>query len=445
MDKCIQLLSGLQPLMSFEALHATVLPMLTDEAADYALLFFSEKELRLGYRCAERMLQAARQSGAAMVYADRYDGQGPHPCIPYQAGALRDDFDFGGLWLVRTKLLRAFLSDREHYAALRYHAPYALRLFLSRHGALLHLPELLYTERETDLRRSGEKQFDYVDPRNRAVQIEAAAVCTEHLRTNGAYLTEADVQPLPPDEATYPVTASVIIPVRNRERTIADAIASVLSQEADFKLNVIVVDNHSTDRTTSIVADYAQKDARIVHLIPQQDDLGIGGCWDLAVRSDHCGRYAVQLDSDDLYSSPHTLQRIIGAFQAEQAAMVIGSYRMVDFQLNTLPPGLIDHREWTDANGRNNALRINGLGAPRAFRTDIIRQIGFPNTSYGEDYAVGLAIARRYRIARIYDELYLCRRWEGNSDAALSIERVNRNNAYKDTIRTLELKARIKR
>ena len=437
MDKCIQLLSGLQPLMSFEALRAAVLPVLANESADHALLFFSDKELRLGYRCAERMAQVARQSGAAMVYADRYDGQGPHPCIPYQSGALRDDFDFGGLWLVRTELLRAFLSQQEEYATLRYHAPYALRLFLSRHGALLHLPELLYTEHETDLRRSGEKQFDYVDPRNRAVQIEAETICTHHLRAVGAYLTPADVQPLPPDEGSYPVTASVIIP--------ADAIASVLSQEADFKLNVIVVDNHSTDQTTSIVADNAQKDARIVHLIPQQDDLGIGGCWDLAVRSDHCGRYAVQLDSDDLYSSPHTLQRIVDAFEAEQAAMVIGSYRMVDFQLNTLPPGLIDHREWTDENGRNNALRINGLGAPRAFRTDIIRQIGFPNTSYGEDYAVGLAIARRYRIARIYDELYLCRRWEGNSDAALSIERVNRNNAYKDTIRTLELEARIKR
>ncbi len=407
-------------------------------AEPFVALRFSHLDIQLGYRALERMAQAAVDTRAEMVYSDRRDGVSPHPVIDYQEGALRDDFDFGGLWLVRTESLREFLDDTED---LRFHAPYALRLFLSRRGRIYHLPEMLYSEVETDLRKSGEKQFDYVDPRNRDVQVEAEEVCTRHLKQIGAYLAPGDYDALPADATVFPVKASVVIPVRNRERTIADAVRSVLEQQADFSFNVIVVDNHSTDSTTQQLQSFAA-DERVCVIVPDRTDLGIGGCWDMAVRSEHCGEYAVQLDSDDLYSAPDVLQRIVDKFEEEACAMVVGSYRMVDFSLNTLPPGIIDHREWTEANGRNNALRINGLGAPRAFRTSVLRTIGFPNTSYGEDYAVGLRLSRRYRIGRIYDELYLCRRWEGNSDAALSLEAVNRNNLYKDSLRTIELKAR---
>ena len=408
----------------------------------YTLLYFSPKELTLSYRCIERLLQTAEATKAAMVYSDRYDGIAAHPVLDYQAGSLRDDFDFGELLLVRTDLLRKFVQEEHHY---KYAGLYALRLFLSRHGNLYHLRELLYTSCETDNRKSGEKQFDYVAPHNRAVQLECEVACTAHLKAIGGYLAPDEYEALPAiNAADYPVTVSVIIPVRNRVKTITDAIGSVLSQQTNFDYNIIVVDNHSDDGTTDAIAAFT-KDPRVVHLVPSRKDLGIGGCWDWAIRDEHCGCYAVQLDSDDLYSGPDVLQRIVETFQAQKVAMVIGAYRMVNFQLQTLPPGLIDHKEWTDDNGRNNALRINGLGAPRAFRTDILRQIGFPNTSYGEDYALGLTISRRYRIGRIYDELYLCRRWEGNSDAALSIDKVNRNNAYKDMLRTIELTARCRR
>ncbi|MBR1594673.1 MAG: glycosyltransferase family 2 protein [Alloprevotella sp.] len=447
------ILEGLDALCSTQTLRNAV-PL--DIAQPLTLLYFSHKELTMDATCIRRMAEAFASAPApdlvAMVYSDRRDGSGPHPVTDYQMGSVRDDFDFGGLWLVRTEALQAFLRQAP---ALRYHAPYALRLFLTVwHGAdsqygrheILHLPEILYTERETDLRKSGEKQFDYVNPRNREVQMEAEEVCTDYLKRIGAWLAPADYDPLPGEEGVrYPVTASVIIPVRNRERTIRDAIRSVLEQEADFPFNVLVVDNHSTDGTTEAIAEFSG-DERVVHLRPARTDLGIGGCWQLAVDSEHCGRFAVQLDSDDLYSAPDVLARIVRAFDEQEAAMVVGSYRMVDFQLSTLPPGLIDHREWTEANGRNNALRINGLGAPRAFRRDVLRSVGgFLNASYGEDYHMGLRISRQYRIGRIYDELYLCRRWEGNSDAALSQEKINANNDFKDCIRTQEICARIAR
>lgn len=410
----------------------------------YSLLYLSDKEVTLGYRCVERMIQAAEDIQAAMVYSDRYDDAHPHPVIDYQEGALRDDFDFGPLWLVRTDLLKSFFTNEDCRPRYRFSALYALRLYLSRNGAIFHLKEYLYSVTETDLRASGVKQFDYVDPRNREVQLENERICTEHLRCVGAFLPAEEFDDLPPfleKDGDFPVEASVIIPVRNRVKTISDAIQSVLSQDAGFDYNIIVVDNHSSDGTSEVIETFSS-DKRVVHLIPKRKDLGIGGCWDLAIRDAHCGRYAVQLDSDDLYSSTDVLERIVMAFQKQKAAMVIGSYRMVNFQLETLPPGLIDHKEWTPDNGRNNALRINGLGAPRAFRTDILRRIGFPNTSYGEDYALGLTISRHYRIGRIYDELYLCRRWEGNSDAALNVEQVNKNNLYKDSLRTMELRAR---
>lgn len=407
-------------------------------AEPYVALHLSDRNVTPGYRCLERMQQVAEASQAVMVYADRRDDDGtPHPVIDYQFGALRDDFDFGSLWVIRTDALTP-VADGYQYAAL-----YALRLALSRQGQFFHLAEMLYTEAETDHRLSGEKQFDYVNPRNREVQIEMEHACTEHLRLLGALVTPPTAAPAASQmEHEDEVMCSVIIPVYNRERTIMDAVQSALSQKTTFPFNVIVIDNHSTDHTTALLQDCT--DSRLVHLIPEERDLGIGGCWDKAIRHHLCGRYAVQLDSDDLYSGPDTLQRIVSLMEERQAAMCIGAYRMVNFQLETLPPGLIDHSEWTDENGPNNALRINGLGAPRAFRTSILRTVGFPNTSYGEDYALGLRLSRQYPIARIYDELYLCRRWEGNSDAALSLERQNRNNFYKDQLRTLELRARMR-
>lgn len=421
----------------------------------YVGLCLKPVSIQPAYRCFERFVRAADDAAATMIYANRYEKKGDsieaHPTIDYQEGSVRDDFDFGAFYCLRTAIIRDFIDDEASSVRYRFAAPYALRLFVSRHGRIFHLPELLYTECETDLRRSGEKQFDYVRPSAREAQLECERACTHHLKEIGAWLAPNEYDELPKkpeapasgnaDEMGENVVASVIIPVRNRCRTIADAVKSALSQETDFAFNVIVVDNHSTDGTGEILASLAA-DSRVVVLSPERTDLGIGGCWDMAIRDAHCGTYAVQLDSDDLYSSPQTLQTIVDAFHRQGAAMVIGSYRMVDFSLNTLPPGLIAHKEWTADNGRNNALRINGLGAPRAFRTDVLRRIGFPNTSYGEDYALGLAISRHYKIGRIYDEVYLCRRWEGNSDAALSVDRVNANNLYKDALRTMEISAR---
>ena len=419
----------------------TMMRIAENANADYVLLSIKAVPVTLGASAMERMLQVACDSNAAMVYADRFG----HPTIDYQLGSLRDDFDFGSLLLIKTPLMHKFATtdtEREYqYAGL-----YALRLFLSREGTLFHLNESLYTEQETDLRASGEKQFDYVDPKNRAVQIEMEQAVTAHLDIIGAKIDTLSYREPDFQEQEFPVEASVIIPVFNREKTIADAVKSALSQQTTFPYNVIVVDNHSTDRTGEILESLACRvesvNAKLIVLTPERTDLGIGGCWNMAINDDHCGRFAVQLDSDDLYSSPKTLQTIVDAFRRQHAAMVIGSYRMCDFDLNTLPPGLIDHKEWTEENGPNNALRINGLGAPRAFFTPLLRQIQFPNTSYGEDYALGLFFSRYYRIGRIYQELYLCRRWGGNSDAALSVEKVNANNLYKDRLRTLEVMAR---
>lgn len=378
------------------------------------------------------------------VYADHYKTikgeRTPHPVIDYQLGSVRDDFDFGSLLMFRTDYLKRAINEIEAEKEYQHSALYALRLALSRYGELTHIREFLYTETEIDLRKSGEKQFDYVDPRNRQVQIEREEVFTRHLKKIGAYL-KPGMMTVDLKEGEFSHEASIIIPVRNRARTINDAIRSVLEQETSFPFNLIIIDNHSTDGTSEIIEQY-KNDNRVIHLIPERTDLGIGGCWNLGINHPQCGRFAIQLDSDDLYSSPHTVQTIVDKFYKEQCAMVIGSYRMTDFTLQTLPPGVIDHKEWTDENGHNNALRINGLGAPRAFFTPLLRKIRVPNTSYGEDYALGLAFSRQYRIGRIYDVLYLCRRWEGNSDAALSIEKINQNNNYKDSLRTLEIKLR---
>ncbi len=413
--------------------------------APYVLLYTKYDMLQLGYHALHRMLTVADDTQALMLYADHYivtpDGtRSALPLIDCQLGSVRDDFQMGALLLIRTSALQDYLAQ-EDLKDYRHAALYDLRLYLSRRMLPVHMAEYLYTEVEQDTRLSGQKQFDYVDPRNRDRQIEMEQACTTHLKAIGAYLPAGDFDEPDYDEGTFEVEASVVIPVRNRVRTIEDAIRSVLQQETSFPFNLIVVDNQSTDGTTDVIRRMSS-DPRVVHIIPERDDLGIGGCWNLAVHSARVGRFVVQLDSDDLYSSPHTLQCMVDAFRRQHAAMVIGSYRMCDFQLNTLPPGLIDHREWTDTNGRNNALRINGLGAPRAFVTNVLRNIHIPNTSYGEDYALGLMISRRYRIGRIYDEMYLCRRWEGNSDAALSQDKINRNNFYKDQLRTQEIVAR---
>ena len=417
---------------------------------DYAMIYTKATPLTIGLYALRRILRVASETGAEMVYSDHYsviDGTTvPHPVIDYQEGSLRDDFDFGSVLLFNSKTIKEYATKYSE-ADYKYAALYDLRLFASRRGQIFHLNEFLYTEEEKDTRDSGEKQFDYVNPRNREVQVEMEKAVTTHLKEIGAFIDTADYETPDFGEQAFNCEASVIIPVKNREKTICDAVDSALAQKTRFKFNVIVVDNHSTDDTTKLLEAYAKKKdngnkPRLIHIIPERTDLGIGGCWNVAVNDSRCGKFAVQLDSDDLYSSENTLQTIVDEFHKQHAAMIIGSYRMCDFNLNTLPPGLIDHAEWTDDNGCNNALRINGLGAPRAFFTPLLRQLQFPNTSYGEDYAMALAFCRRYKIGRIFNELYLCRRWGGNSDAALSLEKVNANNLYKDRLRTIEIAAR---
>jgi hypothetical protein len=408
----------------------------------FILIYTKDLPLEMGLFALDRFIAVAEDTKADMLYADHYeliDGQRrKHPLIECQAGALRDDFDFGSVLVFRTSSFRRAVRAMEN--DYEWGALYDLRLRMKK---IVHVNEYLYTEVETDTRKSGEKQFDYVDPKNRAVQIEMEQICTEHLKRIGAYLEPKfkDVE----FTGGFPVTASVVIPVYNRVRTVKDAVESALSQKCDFPFNVIVVDNHSTDGTTQLLEEIAAKDDRLIHIVPAKYDLGIGGCWNLAVHDEACGEFAVQLDSDDVYSGTDTLAKIVSAFREQNCAMVVGTYQMTDFDMQPIPPGVIDHREWTEENGRNNALRINGLGAPRAFWTPLLRTINLPNTSYGEDYALGLRISREYRIGRIYDVLYCCRRWEGNSDAALDIERVNANNLYKDRIRTWELAARMKK
>ncbi len=411
--------------------------------APYTLLYTKDTILRLGMFALERMVHILDDSGAGMVYADHYQlkegKQAIAPVIDYQQGSLRDDFDFGSVLLFRTEALKeaaARMTADYQFAGL-----YDLRLKLSQREALVHINEYLYTEVETDTRRSGEKIFDYVDPKNRNRQLEMEAACTEHLKEVGGYL-KPEFEHIEFDKGNFEYEASVIIPVRNRIRTIRDAIRSVLTQQADFKFNLIVIDNHSTDGTTEAIDEF-KDDERLIHLIPERNDLGIGGCWNLGVHHPKCGKFAVQLDSDDVYKDEHTLATMVRAFYEQNCAMVVGTYMMTNFDMQMIPPGIIDHREWTPENGRNNALRINGLGAPRAFYTPVLREVKVPNTSYGEDYALGLNFSRRFQIGRVYDVVYLCRRWDDNSDASLDIVKMNAHNLYKDRIRTWELQARI--
>ncbi|MFN0120515.1 MAG: glycosyltransferase family 2 protein [Blastocatellia bacterium] len=414
---------------------------------DYLLLQFQDgASLDFSARALDRMVQVADDTGAGILYADFRDRRGAeisdHPLIDYQTGSVRDNFDFGAMVLIsRAAATRALAQFGPAPAELRFGGWYDLRLKISAIAPVIRLSEPLYTRVEMETRTAGEKHFDYVDPRQRDYQVEMEQVATAHLKRIGAFL-EPVFADVPAPDTTFPVLASVVIPVRNRVKTIGDAVRGVLTQQTGFAFNVIVVDNFSTDGTTDILRELAQSDPRVAHLVPARTDLGIGGCWNEAVYAAHCGRYAVQLDSDDLYQSEDTLAKIVAAFGDGRYAMVIGSYTLVDFDLHEIPPGLIDHREWTRENGRNNALRINGLGAPRAFDTSVLRRYGLPNTSYGEDYAIALRISRDYEIGRIYDSVYLCRRWGGNSDSALPLATMNRYDAYKDRLRTIEIMAR---
>jgi len=411
-----------------DASSASLLELAAAANSDVLFLGDPRVDIEPGERMFERMSQVMHETGAAWVYSDSVG----HPRIDYQHGSIRDNFDFGPVIALRVKAIKD-LSESP------WGGLYDLRLRISEKEAIVHIPEPLYAASVSDSRPSGQKQFDYVDPKNREYQLEMESIATDYLKRVGAWLEPRfDTVPSPAEQ--YPARASVVIPVRNRERTIRDAVESALGQKTEFDFNVIVVDNHSTDRTTEILRGVG--DARLVHILPDRRDLGIGGCWNAAIYSTSCGRYAVQLDSDDLYVNDHVLSRIVGELERGPYAMVIASYTMVDFSLKQIPPGLIDHREWTRENGRNNALRINGLGAPRAFDTSVLRRIGFANVSYGEDYAVALRISRDYEIGRIYDSVYLCRRWEGNTDSALPLDMVNRYDSYKDWIRTVEIQAR---
>ncbi len=407
--------------------------------APYTLLFTRPCELRWVDLGLERMLQIAEDTGAAMVYADHFNGVEPAPVIDCQPGSLRDDFDFGGALLYRTECFRKAVESMD--VDYRYAALYDLRLRVSEMGRLVHIPEFLYYETDADNRDSDVKQFDYVNPRNREVQIEMEAACTAHLKRIGAWLAPV-FKDVDLSEGDFPVEASVVIPCKNRVQTIGDAIRSALNQKTDFAYNVIVVDDNSDDGSVEVIKSFSS-DPRLVYIAQDRSWHAIGGNWNAAIHHPACGRFALQLDSDDVYSGPDTVRKFVEAFRQQNCAMVVGSYRITDFELNTLPPGLIDHREWTEDNGRNNALRVNGLGAPRGFFVPLLRRINFPVTKYGEDYAVGLRISREYRIGRIYEELYCCRRWGGNSDSALPLEKVNANNYYKDRLRTWELQARL--
>jgi hypothetical protein len=413
---------------------------------DYLIFITQDTLIELGQFSLERLLHIADNSKAGIIYSDYYDikenKRSIHPVIDYQDGSIRDDFSFGPLLFIRKKSMENFLKEKKDdysFAGL-----YDLRLSISRNAPILRIPEYLYSSVEVDSRKSGEKLFDYVNPKNREVQIEMEKAVSDHLKAIGAYL-EPKFEKINGSDENFNTEASVIIPVKNRVKTISDAIESVLKQKTDFPFNLIVVDNYSDDGTSEAIKAFAEKNKNVVHLIPERKDLGIGGCWNEAAHSSHCGKYSVQLDSDDIYQDENTLQKIVDVFKKEKCAMVVGSYRLTDFSLNEIPPGLIDHKEWTPDNGRNNALRINGLGAPRAFYTPVLREIKIPNVSYGEDYALGLAISRRFQIGRIYESVYICRRWEGNSDAALSIEKQNMHNVYKDRIRTFEIYARQKK
>jgi len=409
----------------------------------YTMIYTDSSGFSPGLFAIERIIQVAQDTNAGLIYSDYYteinNEKRINPVITYQRGSIRDDFNFGPMLTFNTAILKEAVKKMNMdyiYAGL-----YDLRLKVSEISNLIHINEYLYTEIKNDNSGKHIKQFDYVDPKNREVQLEMEKACCEHLRNIGAYLYPK-FKKVDLNQVLFEYEASVIIPVKNRIRTIRDAIKSVLQQKTNFSFNIIVIDNYSTDGTSEAIAEFSDN-KNLIHIIPPHKDLGIGGCWNLGIHHQKCGKFAVQLDSDDIYSDENTLQKIINAFYEQNCPMIVGTYKLTDFDLNTIPPGIIDHKEWTWDNGRNNALRINGLGAPRAFYTPLLRQFNLPNTSYGEDYALGLRFSREYQIGRIYDVLYLCRRWEDNSDASPDILKMNSHNYYKDRLRTWEIEARI--
>jgi hypothetical protein len=440
--------SDISPLQNCESLNvedltssATIDLIIKTTQTNFILLFTQDNKYQFNQFAIERYFNIINSTGAGLVYSNyivtKENLPERHPVIDYQIGSLRDDFDFGNMLMLNAELCKSIQNENEY----KFAGLYNLRLHLSRESQFIRIPEFLYTTIETDTRKSGVKQFDYVNPKNREVQIEMEKAVTIHLKKINAYLAP-EFQEIKIDDDNFENEASVIIPVKNRVTTIADAINSVLAQKTSFKFNLIVVDNYSNDGTTEKIKEIAEKDSRLIHIIPERKNLGIGGCWNEAIHNKSCGRFAIQLDSDDIYANENTVQIVVDTFKKEKCAMVIGTYRMTNFKLEEIPPGIIDHKEWTPENGRNNALRINGLGAPRAFYTPILREYKIPNVSYGEDYAVGLMISRDYQIGRIYEPIYMCRRWEGNSDAALDIDKQNSYNEYKDRIRTIEVLAR---
>lgn len=439
----VKLLST-QPIGSGE----TFLKILHSIRTDYILFISEPRIICFESQALEKFIEKAQESKSGMVYSDFYEQKGErkiyHPLNDYQLGSVRDEFDFGPIILLSAPAIKKVLKKYGLLLETEYGALYDLRLKISIDHPIDHIREPLYTVYQKKALSQEEKRFSYLDPKNQRRQKELEKIFTDYLKKIGAYIPPEALKQVRPALLSYPVEASVIIPVRNRKDTIAEAVESALSQKTDFPFNLLVIDNHSMDGTTTILSHLAKKDSRIIHLIPKRTDLGIGGCWNEALSHPACGRYAIQLDSDDLYSTPHTLQTLLDKFKSGNFAMVIGSYTLVDSDLREVPPGLIDHREWTDENGHNNLLRVNGLGAPRSFDTSILRSIGFPNLSYGEDYAVGLRLSREFRIGRIYESLYLCRRWSGNSDANLSLEEANQKDALKDRIRTEEIEARQK-
>ena len=423
---------------------ATVKAIAAHAQSEFTLVYSKHEMLLFGYKALQRMVIVARDIDAGMVYADHYnyaDGElQKSPVIDYQEGSLRDDFDFGSVILYNTEKLKEAASRMT--ANYKAAGNYDLRLKLSQKYAIEHIPEYLYTDVVCDTRASGERIYDYCDPKNNASQKEMEEACTEHLKVVGAYLEPSDFKDVDFDSEKFDVECTVVIPVLNRVRVIRDAIKSILSQEAPFKYNLIIVDNHSTDGTTEAIDEFAA-DERLVHIIPDRNDLGIGGCWNLAINDPRCGKFAIGLDSDDVYATPHTLEKMVAQFYKENAAMVCGTYVVTDVNLKEMAPGVIDHHEWTPDNGRNNLFHVNGVGGPRAFHTPIYRATNIPNTNYGEDYAMGLAITRNYRMGRVYEVMTCARRWDDNTDANLDIFKENANNLYKDRIRTWELKARI--
>ena len=415
---------------------------------DYIIFITDQCSLEIKDSTIEQFLKKATNTGAGLFYSEYFVKSNNeikrHPLIDYQAGSIRDDFDFGPLLFLKKYVLQIACKElQDEQSDSLFSGLYQLLLAVSRKFSIERIPKPLYNVERLETDNCNKKLFRYVDPANRELQLEMETSATHHLKLIGAYLKPV-FKEVNLKENDFNVETSIIIPVRNREKTIKDAVESAMAQKTNFNYNIIVVDNHSTDGTTDILNSLAINNENMIHHIPQSKELGIGGCWNEAIEHKECGRFSVQLDSDDIYFDENTLQKIIDKFHEEKCAMVIGSYTLTDFNLNEIHPGTIDHKEWTPENGPNNALRVNGLGAPRAFFTPVVRKIKFPNVSYGEDYAVGLSVCREYKIGRIYEPVYICRRWEGNTDASLTIEQENKNNSYKDFIRSEEIKTRQK-